>query len=102
MLGTDGNVSVISRFDLSHFAPVDGSVCHDITRQTSTALQITLLPHAVCNYNGVILKLNYWQDLQVWLYKDVSLLQSIYKEKSIDKASISVCQEFMLLCLKNY
>jgi hypothetical protein len=45
---------------------------------------------------GVILKLNYWQDFQVWLYKDVSLLQSIYKEKNIDKASISVPREFML------
>ena len=40
MLGTDGNVNVISRFDLSHFAPVDGSVCHDITCQTSTACSL--------------------------------------------------------------
>ena len=48
MLGINSNVNVISHFYLSHSAPIDGSVYHDITHETFIALQIILSLHAMC------------------------------------------------------
>lgn len=48
MLGNDSNVNVISHFYLAPSALVDGSVYHDITRETFIALQIILSLHTVC------------------------------------------------------
>ena len=76
MLGADSNVNVISHFYLSHSPPIDGSVCHHIPPRDIHSLvnhSITTLCALVCIiYSGVILKLNYWQDFQVWLNKEVS------------------------------
>ena len=63
-------------FFFPFFLPIDGSVCHHIPPRDIHSLvnhSITTLCALVCIiYSGVILKLNYWQDFQVWLNKEVS------------------------------
>lgn len=57
MLGTDSNANVISHFYLSHSAPMDGSIYHDITYEIFIALQIILSLHAVYYLQQLDLKI---------------------------------------------